>query len=172
MALVEIGEVLKPQGIKGEIKVRHFCDSAEVASGFETVYLKEKSGDKPLLVIKARADKTNVFLKLEGIDDRDEAEALRGQMLYADESAFPELPEDIFYIRDLIGLLVVDDTGTPMGKITEVLQHGAVDVYCVKDEKTSFMFPALNRVIISTDIAAGKMVLKRQALNEVAVYED
>lgn len=172
MELVEIGEVLKPQGIKGEIKIRHFCDSAEVAAGFKTVYLKQKDGAEPLVVIKSRNDMTYAFLTLKGIDDRDKAEALRGKLLYADKNAFPKLPKDIFYIRDLVGLSVVTETGEDLGKIIDILQHGAVDVYCVKSEKDFMMFPALNRVIISTDIAAGKMVLNKKALSEVAVYED
>lgn len=168
MDLVEIGEVLKPQGIRGEMKIRHFCDSAEVFSGFDTLYLNQK----PFDVLHIRTDKTHVYLTLKGINDRDKAEALRGKVLFAEKSAFPELPKDTYYIRDLMGLLVETEDGKPLGKITEILQHGAVDVYCVKSKTSSMMFPALSRVIISTDISAGKMVLKKAALSEVAVYED
>ncbi len=171
MELAEIGEVLKPQGVKGEIKIRHFCDSAEVAAGFHTVYLMLKGVQTPFDVLKAREDKGSVFLTLKGIDDRDKAEALRGSILYADQRAFPRLPENSFYIRDLIGLAVVTEKGEALGRITEVLQHGAVDVYCVKGEK-AFMFPALKRVMLKTDIAAKEMVLDKAALSEVAVYED
>ncbi len=172
MEWVEIGEILKPQGIKGEVKIRHFCDSADVLTGFKTVYLKQKGESTPYTVTKVRTDKTYAFLTLKGIDDRDMAEALRGRLLYADKSAFPKLPKDIYYIRDLVGLSVVTESGKALGKISDVLQHGAVDVYCVAGEGMSMMFPALNRVIISTDIAAGRMVLNEAALNEVAVYED
>jgi len=172
MELVEIGEIVKPHGIKGEIKLRHFCDSADMICAFSTVYLKQKSEITSLNILKARVDKGSAFLTLKGIDDRDKAEALRGSLLYADERVFPKLPEDNFYIRDLIGLAVVTEKGETLGKITEVLQHGAVDVYCVGSEKAAFMFPALKRVILKTDIAAGEMVLESQALSEVAVYED
>jgi len=172
MEWVEIGEVTKPQGIKGELKLRHFCDSAAMFYDFKVVYLKDKDGYQPLTVEKVRTDRESVFLKLGGIETRDEVEGLRGELLYADKADFPSLPEDNFYVRDLIGLLVETTSGKPLGKITEVLQHGAVDVYCVKSETKSLMFPALKRVMVKTDIAKGKMVLDEKALLEVAVYED
>jgi 16S rRNA processing protein RimM len=171
MELAEIGEIVKPQGVKGEIKIRHFCDSTEVAAGFRTVYIRQKGVQTPFDVLKAREDKGSVYMTLEGIDDRDKAETLRGFILYADQRAFPKLPDNSFYIRDLIGLAVVTEQGEHLGKIIDVLQNGAVDVYCVKGEKT-FMFPALKRVILKTDITAGEMVLESGALLEVAVYED
>lgn len=172
MSLVEVGQVLKPQGIKGEVKLRHFCDSADVFTSFNELFLENSTKSKPLILENVRVDREAVYVKISGIETRDDAEALRGALLYADSQAFPALPQDSFYIRDLIGLEVETEEGKPLGKIIEVLQHGAVDVYCVKSENKAFMFPALKRVMIKTDITAGKMVLDKSALSEVAVYED
>ena len=97
---------------------------------------------------------------------------LRGHTLYVEKDQMSELPEDRFYIRDLIGLTVITDGGETLGKLKEILQSGPVDVFRVVGDNSELMFPALKRVIIKTDIDAKRITVAAAALKEVAVYDD
>jgi len=171
MEVIEIARILKPHGIRGEIKAQHFCDNSKDFLGFEKVYFKEKNVFSEKKVLESRADNTHVYLLLEGINTRNEADSLRGRLLYVEKSAISDLPENRFLIRDLIGSKVLNEKEKELGVLSEILQHGAVDVYCVKSIDNGFMFPALKRVIIKVDIEEKTIHVDAKALSEVSVYD-
>ena len=164
--MTEIAKILKPQGIHGEVKVQLF--SNDVEAFFERGFAYDKQG-KRIEYTPVRSSGLNVIVRLEGINTRNDAERLRGVFLYLNREDFKELDEHEHYICDMIGAKVVDETGTNLGILKEILQHGAADVYVVKGDK-NLMFPALKSVI--TSVADGQIVVNSKTLSEVAVYDD
>lgn len=156
---LEIGKIVATQGIRGEVRVQYYCDSAEVLCDFDTLYLDK--GKTEVTVERAYPHKNIVVMKLEGIDKIEQAQPLIGKLLYLDRDD-AELEEGLYFIQDIIGLTVKDaDSGEVYGKITEVYQNGASDVYSIrKDDGRELMFPCIDEVVISTDIDAGEMIIR------------
>ncbi len=165
-----IGEVLKPQGIRGEIKVRPETDDEQRFLELEDVYLDGEGKDKRH-VQAARLREGFAYLHLEGTETVEDAEKLRGRLLYVDRAHAARLPEGRYFIADLQGLRVQDEDGAELGRLTEVYQAGGNDVYRVEGER-SFLFPALKKVIADVDLEKETMTLRAERLKEVAVYDD
>ncbi len=164
-----IGKIVKPQGIRGEVKVTSFTDDPERFLKLTKIWLGE--GGEQARVVSARVSGQDVFLLLEGVADRNAAEALRDKELFVDREHAVKLPKGRYFIADLIGLAVLDETGAKLGRLEDVSQAGGNDVYSVKGPR-DFLFPALKRVIERIDPENGIMVLRSQALAQVAVYSD
>jgi len=122
---IEIGKITNAVGLRGEVKVYNYSDPDRYD------HLKEVLvGDNRHKITSARYQSGLVVLKLSGINDRNAAEALKGQSLYVLESELPKLPEDTYYIRDLIGSKVInEEDGSEIGTISDVIQNSAQDVY-------------------------------------------
>jgi 16S rRNA processing protein RimM len=170
MDFIEIGVVLKPQGIKGEMKIKPLVDDLEALKRFKTVYMTEGGEYAGYEVLNARTDAESAYMGLKGIDDRNAAELKRNQYLYVKKEELP-LPEGTHFVDDIVGMSVYGDEGALLGTLKEVIQTGAVDVYAVANENGGFMFPALKRVILETDVENKKMTLDEKALSEVSVHE-
>ncbi|MGI6172400.1 MAG: ribosome maturation factor RimM [Christensenellales bacterium] len=165
-----IGEVLKPQGVRGEIKVRPItCDPARFLD-LRGVYLLENGSYVYKKVKSARLSQDAAYLSLEGVKDRDEAEKLRDMLLYVDRAHAVELPEDADFICDLIGCIAHDDEGNLVGELTEVLQPGSSDVYVFRGAKGEYLVPALKSVVLSTNVREKKVLLSAKRMREVAVF--
>ena len=139
---LEIGKIVATQGIRGEVRVQYYCDSAEVLCDFDTLYLDK--GKTAMEVTRAFPHKNVVVMKFQGIDKIEQAQPL------------------MYFIQDIIGLTVKDaDTGEIYGKITDVYQNGASDVYSIKkDNGRELMFPCIDEVVLNTDIDAGEMIIR------------
>ena len=136
MDYFELGQVLKSQGIKGEVKLRPYTDDLERFGALCHVYLKKGGTYQKHSVQSARVYKEFAFLKIEGIDDRNAAEELRGQSIYIDREHAAPLPEGAYYIADLIGLRVEEEGGEVVGVVEDIIKiAGGMDVYQVKTEK-------------------------------------
>lgn len=170
---LEIGEIVRPQGIKGEVKLRAMTSDLTRYARLETVYLCENGEYRAYTVKKGRTYDGFAFLQLEGIADRNQAEALRGRTVYVDRAHAIELGEDENFVCDLIGLTAVDTQGMVIGRLRDVLTPNAVcDVYVFDTPRGELMIPALKRVVRQVDVEAGKIVLDETVLPEVAVWED
>lgn len=170
---IEIGEIVRPQGIRGEVKLRASSRSEAFYAQLDAVYLEEGGRYAPRKVLKGRASGGFAYLMLEGVPDRNAAEALRGCRVYVDRAHAPELGEDENFIGDLIGLTAVDTQGREIGRLREVLTPNAVcDVYAFDTPRGDMMIPALKRVVLRVDLDAGRMVLDENALAEVAVWQN
>ena len=157
---LETAKIVETHGIRGEVRCQYFCDSAEFLCEFDELYL-DKNGEKPVEIARAYPHKNVVIMKIEGIDTVEDAQKLIGKTLYMDRDDV-ELDEDVYFIQDIIGLVVKDiDSGEVYGKISEVYQNGATDVYSIKKENgTELMFPYIDEVVKKIDIEAGEMLIK------------
>ncbi len=160
-----IGTVLKPQGIRGEVKILPYTDSPEDFSSFRRVFLDGTE----YKVLSARFGDGCVFLNLRGVPDRNAAELLRGKKVTVPRDEAPAPPEGRYYIADLLGCTVSDEEGNVLGTLTDVRQ-AATDIYTLKGEDgKEILFPAARGVVLSVDIEGGRITVSRKRFEEVAV---
>ncbi len=154
---LEIGKIVAIHGLKGEVRVDPWCDYPEFLCEFDELFFSK--GTEKIIIENARPHKNIVIMKIEGIDTPEAAEKLRGKILYISRNDV-ELPEGTYFVQDLIGLEVEDaDNGTVYGRITDVRNTGANDIYTIKSEEKEFMFPAVPEFIEKTDIEGGKLYI-------------
>ena len=158
--MFEIGTIVKPQGIRGEVRVFPTTDDPtrfNLLVG-ETVIVRLGNTERTYKLLQARQQKNIVIIKLEGVSDRNTAETLvRGVIAISDDKALP-LEAGEYFVRDLIGLNVEDETGEHIGVISKVLNTNANDVYVIEAaEGDAFMIPAIKNVILSVSIPEKKM---------------
>ncbi len=155
---LECGKIVNTHGIKGEIKVEPWCDSPEVFAALPCVFLKNGQDFVRYRVVRASVFKQLVIVGLEGISDVDSAAALKGRTLYAAREDF-HLKEGACFITDLIGLSVIDDgTGEEYGKLREVINRGASDIYVIDTPKGERMMPAVKEFVKRVDDQNGIFV--------------
>lgn len=166
---LEAGRIVGTHGIRGELRVEPWCDSAEFLTGFKTLYWE--NGATPVKVISSRVHKSLVLLKLEGVESATQGDLLRGKVLYlARKDA--KLPEGRYFIQDLLDMEVQDaDTGAVYGRLREVFQTGANDVYRIQGENgKEYLFPAVEEMIVDTDLENG--VIKVRPISGIFDSED
>lgn len=167
-----IGEITKPQGVKGELKARPITCDPERFYDLEEVYLLENGQYVPRGVSVRSAGPEAVFFRMDGVETRDDAEKMRGTLLYIDREHAVELDEDENFVVDLIGCECIDTDGNSHGKLVDVLQPGGNDVYVVQGNAGEILIPALKIVVLSVDINEKKILLDARRLREVAVFPD
>lgn len=150
MDKIKVGKIVGAVALRGEVKLYSYSDRNE---RFEELSRLLLDGDRELEIEKVRYHKNMVIVKFKGVDDRNKAEALRERDVYITEDDLAELPEDTFYIRDLIGCSVVDDeNGELIGVVSDLIQNSAQDIYQVELEKGGqALIPAVGQFIRSVD---------------------
>jgi len=158
--LLEIGQIVNTYGIKGYLKVVPYTDDITRFEQLETIYIETKKVLKEFAIEEVKYSKNLVLLKLKGIDDINVAEEYKNCYLKIDREKAVELPEDTYFIVDLIGLEVYSDENVLLGNIVDVFPTGSNDVYVVKDELgKQILLPAIADVIKSVDIDNKKMIV-------------
>lgn len=155
---LEIAKITATQGVRGEVRCKYYCDSPDVLCEFDTLYLgKEK---REVKIEHAFPHKNIVVMRIAGVNSIEDAQSYIGKMLYLDRDD-AELPEETYFIQDIIGLSVKDaETGEIYGKVTEVYQNGAADVYALKsDDGRELMFPCIDEVVKTIDIENGEILI-------------
>lgn len=148
MEKILMGKVVNVVGLKGEIKIYSYTDRNERFEELDEIWL-----DNDIYAIeKVRFQNKVVILKLEGINDRNQAEKMRNKKVYIEAEDLPELPEGTYYVRDLIGITVVTEDGE-LGKITDVIQNSAQDLYEVKPEEGKKIYiPVVKEFVTEVDM--------------------
>ncbi len=167
-----IGEVLKPQGIRGEVKVKPYAANHDDFRSWKTLYIKQGETYEPVKAKCSRVHDGFVYVTLGECASMEDAEKLRGVQLWIDRAHANPLEEDEVYVSDLIGCEGVDEEGKSIGVLADVLQHGVVDVYVFRAKGKSVMAPALKAVFPTVDVVAKRISVVRERLDEVAVWEE
>lgn len=143
---LETGKITGTHGLKGEVRVQPWADSPEFLAEFDELYLDK--GAKKIGITSSRVHKNMLIMKIKGVDSIEEADWLRNKVLYMNRDDV-ELEEGAFFIQDLIGLDVIDDdTGERLGRLDDVSETGANDVYHVKtDDGREFLIPVIPDVV-------------------------
>lgn len=148
---LEIGQVVGTHGIRGELRVNPWCDSPQFFKNFKTLYF-DKKGEKAVKVVSSRPHGNIVLLKFDEVETVESATKLRNKVLYIKRED-ANLPDDRYFVQELIGCEVVDvDDNTVYGKISDVSETGANDVWHIKNDENEYLIPAIHDVVIDTDV--------------------
>ena len=150
MDIIKLGKITAPQGIKGEVRVYPYTDKPTRFSEIEAVLLNGRR----CRIEKARYMKNMAILKLEGIDDRNAAEAVRNRELRLPREELWKQPEDTYFVDDLVGCAVVSEDGAPVGTLKTIHSRPAQDLYEIeREDGSSFLLPAVKEFIkdVKTD---------------------
>ena len=166
MSRLIIAEVLKPQGIRGEIKVKTFTDAPENVKAFKTVYID----GNPYKILSFRVGNDGAaYLGIRGIPDRNAAELLRGKTIEGERDDGPILEEGQYYIVDILGLSCETEEGEALGTVTDISNFSS-DIYTIEKAGKKILFPAVKGVIKRVDLENKKLVVDKKIFDEIAVY--
>lgn len=156
---LESGKIVGTHGIKGEVRIDPWCDSPQFLAAFDKLYLDDRG--ETFIEVKSRPHKNITLCKIKGVDNIDDAQRLRGRIVYIDRDDV-KLDEGVNFVQDLIGLAVIDaDSGENYGKITDVLRTGANDVYEVTSpDGQKILVPVIDEVIPARNIDEGFVLLR------------
>ena len=170
---LSIGQVLRPQGLKGQVKIRPDTDDPGRFSMLSRVFLRHgNEAPEQVAVSKISIRSGFVYLNLGEDNSIEDAELRRNAMLLVPRSEAVPLEAYENFIVDLIGCTLTDTQGTRIGVLQDVLQPGANDVYLVATDKGRLLVPALRHVILSVDVAAKIILADADRLWEVSIFED
>lgn len=154
--LITIGIIVAPHGVRGDVRILPQTDFPERFMDMDVCYIDGRE----FHITSAKFHKQFVLATFKEIPDRNEAERMSKKEIQVPRSQLRELPEDRYYIFDIVGLKVEDTNGQDLGVVKEVLQPGANDVYVVaKEGEKDLLLPALKTVVLTIDIEAGRMIV-------------
>ncbi len=173
-ARVCVGTITGPQGLGGLLRVKAFTEVPEDVAAYGPVS-DEQGRQRFTLTVTGRA-KGAVVVRIEGIDDRQRAEALTGTRLYVPRAALPEVEEqETYYHADLIGLAAEDRHGAPLGRVKAVHNFGAGDLLELEEAAPGagpLMVPFTRAAVPLVDVKAGRLVVEPPTEVESADRED
>ena len=154
---VEVGRIVAPWGIQGDMRIDPLTDNPVRFQPGGLMRLR----DRPARVIRSRKAGRYLIAKLEGVDDRNAAEALRGELLTITPDEAPPLDrEGTYYHFQIVGIDVYDESGVCLGEVTDILTTGGNDVYSVRDcQGGEVLLPAIPDVVLDVDTERGRMTV-------------
>ena len=157
---LEIGEIVGTHGVRGEMRVNPWCDSPDYMAKFKTLYLDSNEGCA-VQVKAARPHGNIVLLAVKGIDTVEQAQKMRGKVLFMKRSDV-KLPKNKFFVAELIGCEVfdADDETKKYGTLTDVSRTGANDVWHIEADGKEYLIPAIPDVVVETDVEANRVTIR------------
>jgi 16S rRNA processing protein RimM len=158
---IAVGFLRRSHGIKGEIIMDVLTDFPERIRVNRQVFIGEKH--EPFRIQSVRMHEPAMLVKFKGYDTPEDAARFRNLTVYVRVDQLPELPEDMYYHHQLLGLTVKDEAGNVFGQLSSILETGANDVYVVrKDDGTEVLFPAIEGVVLQVDLDQKEMIVRPQ----------
>lgn len=162
-----IGKVLKPQGIKGEIKIEYYTSNFEYLKSLKSVYI----GETEYSVSSVNIRNGFAFIMLKTVVDRNNAELLRNQELWVEKSQAPELSQDEYYTDDLVGCALVSENNDIIGHVVDIEKYGSADILNIIGKNGQQSFPHVKGVIKSVDIENKKIFIDDKKFDEVVISQ-
>lgn len=158
--LLQVGVITTTHGIRGEVKVFPTTDDPKRFKDLKQVVVDTGRQQLDMEIASVKFFKNMVIVKFKGIDDINDVEKYRKAGIYVTRENAVPLKENEYFIADLIGLTVVTEEGEELGKIDDVLQTGANDVYVVKQKNAAdLLIPAIHDCVKEVDLENGKMTV-------------
>ena len=153
-AYIDAGKIVNTHGVRGELRVEVWLDSPALLKRCGRVFL----GGEEKKIVSAREHKGFLIAQLEGVTDVNAAQALKNRVVQI-ARADARLPRGAYFLQDIIGASVVDESGAEIGKLTEVIENPSQRVYVVRGE-TEHLIPAVPAFILDTDADAGVITVR------------
>lgn len=151
----KVGKIVNTHGLKGEVKVIPSTEDVNNFKRYEVIFID--GIERKILGVKFQKDR--VILKIEGIDFIDDAEKYKNKIIEVPRDMEPELPEDTFYARDLIGIHVFDTKGNDLGPIYDVIETKNNDVYWIREPK-ELLIPVLKDIVLDINLEDEKIIIR------------
>ncbi len=159
--LLCIGSISKPQGIRGELKVVSGLQLQDVFLSLEKVYLQHQGKKSEWKAVRnVRAQNEFFVLKLEDVQTRNDAELYRGYDLYVQKDQIPDMPENTYFVSELIGIHVQSKNGDVIGKIDDVLHMPAHDIYVINTGEDEILIPAVKEFVKQVDLENSRIIIQ------------
>lgn len=155
---LKIGQIVNTHGVKGEVKVFPLTDDIKRFGKLKYLYMKQAEEYSIINIEGVKYFKNLVILKLEGINDMNEAMKLMDAYLYVNRENAVKLAKDTYFIADLVGMDVYALDDQRLGSIKDVFSTGSNDVYEIKkDDGKTFLIPAIKDVVMEVDVEKRRM---------------
>lgn len=169
MEHITIGKIIKAQGIKGEIKIKPMTDDVARFKKLKVIYINEL----PYQITACRFNGDFAYLYLLNIDDRNKAELLVNKDITIEKVNSVALPADRYFITDIEGCEIFSEENQLIGKIIDIMQSGAADVFTIKTFDNKIVrIPFIKALKAQVDIDNKIVIVDAKIFNEVCVYED
>lgn len=163
--LIAIGQIVKPFGVRGDVRVRSLSDVPGRFEGLKQVRVEAPSGLALVTTVRrVRADHRaagGYVLGLAAFATPEQAAAWRGGLLKIPRDQAPPLPEGQYYEFQLVGLTVRDEAGAALGTLEEVWETGAHHVFAIRRDGREILVPATKRTVAAVDLERGTMTIRR-----------
>jgi len=157
-----VGKLLRPHGLRGEIKMKVITDFPERLCAGASLYVGPEY--EMLTISDIRGSDQSRILSFTGLEDREEVGRLRNMYLYIRTDTLHGLPEGEYYFHELLGLVVVDEGEQLLGTLEEIMETGANDVYIVRTpEGEEILLPAIESVILEVDLEKRQILVRQPA---------
>jgi 16S rRNA processing protein RimM len=160
MGKIAIGKITKTRGLKGEVVISPLTDDPERFFLLKEVWISGKEKSKIFQIEKVKKFKEKIFLKFQGIDSPEAAKPLVNSFLEIQKESLPPLPQNRYYVFDIIGLEVLTTQGKKIGVIKDVISLPANDVYTVKSGTKEYDIPATKEVVKKIDLHKRIMIIE------------
>lgn len=154
---IQIGKIVNTQGIRGEIKIIPLTDDPKRYEDLTKVYVEGEVGE--FEIERVWYKKNFVILKFKNYNNINEVLNFKNRFILIHEEDAVQLPEDTYFIHQIIGLKVYHFNGNEIGEIIDVIQPGGNDVYVVKNSKKDILIPAIKEVVKEINIDEGKVII-------------
>lgn len=159
MEYIKVGRIINTHGIRGELKVFPLTDNLDRFDDLKIVYIgnnKEK-----VEIEQVKYHKGLAIIKLKEFHNINQVLKFKDDFLYIDVEDKVELPEDHYFIFDIVDCNVYDTKGRKIGVVTDVLQYTSNDVYVVKDmeKNKEYLIPAVKEFVVDIDVENKKIII-------------
>jgi len=153
--LIPLAEIARPHGVRGELRLKVYNRDSDLLLSLPEVLLQHTDGEQNLVkILHAQRSNEAILMRIEGCDDRDHAEELRGAQLLVPRDAFPPIEEGEFYVCDLIGARVIAPDGE-VGTVEGLLPYPTCDALLIRTPEGRLELPLLDGLVDEVDVAGG-----------------
>lgn len=156
--LIPVGAIAGAYGVRGEVRIKSYCAVPEDIETYSPLWTEDRASQMTLAIL--RPIKNGFAARITDVASKEEADALRGTVLYAARDQLPSLPDDEFYHTDLMGLSVYDTGGVLLGRVKTVQNHGADDLLELQlaGQTDTVFLPFTKADVPTVDLASGRIV--------------
>jgi len=154
-----VGAIAGAHGVKGLVKIKSFTEEPDGVAAYGP--LSDEAGEREFTLALTGRAKGLIIARIDGVEDRNTAEALRGTRLYVERAALPPTAEEAYYHTDLIGLEAVGMDGAPVGEVKALYNYGAGDVIEIqRRDKDLLLLPFTKAAVPEVDLEGGRLVVR------------
>jgi 16S rRNA processing protein RimM len=158
MERISIAKVLKPQGLKGELKCLPLTEKKEVFENLKFVFCNNEK----LEVVASVFRFDFAYITLKGVDSIEKAESFRNKTFFISMEDFGELGEDTYFIDELIGMTCYTEEGEKIGEVLGIENYGATDILQIKDKWATYLVPFVGKIFLDVDVENKKIIVNKQ----------